>query len=119
MQTSLRAIVKFLLPYVQKEDWIAVTYQSTWSDSTPVVYRRNPDGRVFFRGAAARSGGALGNICVLPAGYRPPTLRQLHCSITGGTSALVQVQTDGVVLYSGGAGAVTVSLDSISFETEA
>lgn len=117
--TSLRDVVQYLQPFVQSERWQGVTYRSTWSDSVPMGFRKDPLGRVFLRGAAARSGGALGEVTVLPVNYRPSALRQFHCPITGGTSALVQVQTDGVVLYSGAAGAVTVVMDPISFDTEA
>ena len=114
----LRSVVEFLQPFVQPEKWKAITYQSTWSDSVPVNYRKDPLGRVWLRGSALRSGGALGNVTVLPLSYRPTATRLFHCPITGGTSALVQVQSDGVVLYSGAAGAVIVNLDPVSFDTE-
>ena len=117
--TAVQAVLKFLRPFDQPDPWHLVsTYQSTWIDATPVKFRVDPLGRVFLRGAAARSGGALTPVFVLPVAYRPLTTRSFHCSITGGTSALVQVQADGVVVYGGGAGAVTVALDSISFDTD-
>lgn len=115
--TSLQAVLKLLAPFDEPEAAQGVIYQTTWTDSEPVKFKKDPLGRVYLSGSAARSGGALGNVFVLPANYRPLKTRQFHCPITGGTSALVQVLASGLVLYSGAAGAVTVSLDPISFDT--
>lgn len=122
--TSLQAVLKLLKPFAQPEPWRYLLYESTWSDYPTVssflrcAHRKDALGRVWLRGLAQRSGGALTTIGVLPAGYRPTEIAAfcVYDSVAG--FGRVDVYPDGQIIYGGAAGAVDVSLDGISFDTE-
>lgn len=113
LYVPLREVLTFLEPYVRQEVWTDLTFFSTWASSTSGYevgsYRKDPWGRVWLRGTISRSGGGVTTIATLPEGYRPALSR---------TFGLITVYSDGLVAYTGAAGAVTASLDGVSFDTE-
>lgn len=98
-------------------NYSAPTYQS-------VGFRKSPDGRVEFKGLLGSTGSIGGGTAIftLPTGYRPPAQIVFDVSKDGSGQARIDVQVNGVVLYSTGASAVVagsfIGLDHLSFDTE-
>lgn len=120
--TAMQAVLKLLRPFDEQVAWKAVTFGSTWSDAAsaatsffPAAYRVDPLGRVWFRGEVARAAGALNDIVVLPLGLRPA--RDIALSALGTGSVIVR--STGSIEYVGAAGAASVSLGGISYDTRA
>lgn len=125
--TPLKAVLSFLQPFVQQEDWKALPFYSDWTRTLATLqapsYLKNPLGRVELRGWATTAAGTSSTIAVLPVGYRPSE----RCSfpgfrLTGGgvyAVARIDVDVDGRVLLASPAVAAgdSVSLDGMSFDT--
>ena len=124
--TTITALVRFAQPFVQPESWKLLPYHAaTWTDYPAVgsvvphrpSYRKNAMGRVELRGVAQRSGGTE-IIGVLPVGYRPAKGVLIHVYVSIGNSLLIV--SDGQMLINGDpGGAAVLSLDGVTFDTEA
>ena len=116
----LRAVLKFLEPYVRQDDWTELTFGSTWGHTGDPYergsFRKDPWGRVRLEGVVTRSAGALTTIATLPQGFRPAKSLVFPVWTTGGFSSIV-VTSGGVVTYNGAAGGLSVSLSSVCFDT--
>lgn len=116
----LRAVLKFLEPYVRQDDWTELTFQSTWGHTGDPYergsFRKDPWGRVRLEGVVTRSAGALTPIAILPVGFRPARSHVLGVWTNGGFSSVV-ISSAGLVSYNGAAGGVSLSLSGISFDT--
>ena len=116
----LREVIRFLQPYVQREKWEELTFNSTWGHTgSPYElgsFRRDPWGRVSLEGVVTRSAGALTPIAVLPQGYRPLKSHVFGLWTTGGFSSIV-IDSTGLISYNGAAGGLSLCLSGISFDT--
>lgn len=124
LAVSLRAVLQFLQPFVQPEEWAGLPFYGDWEADVSTLqvpeYKKDPFGRVSLRGWAKTAGGAQAVIAVLPSTHRPAS----RCSFTmfrlNGTYAVarVDVDTDGRVLLVTPAVAAgdELSLDGINFE---
>lgn len=123
--TAIQSIIQFLRPYVQPEPWRYLLYETTWADYPSTssflrcAHRKDAMGRVHLRGLTQRSGGSQNVIGVLPVNYRPSEIAVFMQYDSAAGYGRVDVYPDGRVIYGGAAGAVDVSLDGISFDTEA
>jgi hypothetical protein len=121
--TAIQSIIQFLRPFKQPEPWRFLLFEAGWQDyaTNPIyqraAHRKSPLGRVYLKGLVARASGSSTVIGVLPVGYRPP-MRVMTAALSDTGIARVDVAPSGeVVLVSGGTTFVT--LDGISFDTEA
>lgn len=121
--TPLQAVLEFLQPYVQPDPWHKPSFGTGWQDYTggagyqTSAYKKDSLGRVHLRGLVERASGALTVIMTLPVGYRPASGKIFATTGSGGV-ARVNVTAGGVVEYSSG-GVTFLSLEGISFDTEA
>ncbi len=97
-------------------DWTNLPLQGVWTNYAgwqTCQYRKEGD-RVYLRGVC--SGGAIGNVAVLPIGFRPPA--NVICSVDASNShSRVDIRTDGTVYMQTGTLPGWLSLDGISFST--
>lgn len=116
----LRAVLKFLEPYVRQDDWTELTFGSTWGHTGDPYergsFRKDPWGRVRLEGVVTRSAGALTTIATLPQGYRPARRHVLLVWTNAGYASVI-VSSGGVVGYNGAAGGVSISLSGVCFDT--
>ncbi len=114
----LRAVLDFLQPFVQREKWQPVVYQTGWEDFSRLTFKKNPLGEVIIQGSAQRTSGSSTVICVLPIGYRPSERLFFGSVVHDGanyTTARIDVDVDGRVLVASGA-TNFVPLQHIRFE---
>lgn len=118
--TAVQAVLKFLRPFDEQNAWRPVTFGSTWDNAAaaattffPAAFRMDPLGRVWFRGEVARAAGAAVAIVILPTGMRPS--RDITLSAPGTGSIIVR--SSGSIEYVGAAGAASVSLGAVSYDT--
>lgn len=125
--TPLKAVIKFLQPFAQPEEWKTLPYNGDWRRLSATYqepgYLKNPLGRVELRGWAATLSGASATIAVLPIGYRPSVQCSVSTYYLAGavtpTLARIDIDTDGSVRFVPTAVAANdcVTLDGVSFDT--
>jgi hypothetical protein len=102
---ALGEVIRFLQPFVQRERWQTVEYQTGWGDFSRLVFKKDPLGEVRLQGSAQRTSGSGTVICVLPIGYRPAErlfFGSVNYSGVAYTTARVDVDVDGRVIVASG-----------------
>jgi hypothetical protein len=115
--SELKKIANSLGVVYEPEDWIDVSFATSWanfntSTNTAAQYYIDPFRRVHIKGVVVRTSG--NTIFTLPAGYRPS---ETHLFVVDGDGAFaeINIQTDGAVVLAAGTAASYLSLDGISF----
>lgn len=118
--TSLIAVIKYLQPFVQQERWRPAEFTTGWQDynTATVQSRKDPLGIVHLRGVCFRTSGVYTTMLVLPREHRPRRNISI-VSISDNLVCRIDIEPSGeVMIGSGGAPAVWVSLEGITFDTE-
>ena len=119
--TALQAVLKLLGPFESPERWQPLAFRSGWADfGAPVqqaAHRKTPLGRVYLRGHVRRTAGLTTQIANLPRSHWPAAgkLFAVYSNLAFGA---IYVDAGGVVTFSAGT-ATDISLEGISFDTEA
>jgi len=96
------------------KDWVAVTPQGAWVNSAGAAYYKDQLGFVHISGGM--SGGAAGTIMfILPVGFRPRQPEGFGVTGDAFTNAVVQVATNGEVIFRAGTAASGSYLSGVSF----
>lgn len=121
----LREAVKFLQPFVQPQPWQRAELTADWSllaaypQGEVPGFRKDPLGRVHLRGRCVYTGASGLPIFWLPSGHRPPRELTFVVESNAGAASVSVASSGSVDYFGGGTPATYLSLDGISFDTEA